>query len=81
MDIDNNYSIQYVICNRREKVVISTNVGTLIHYYYVNEIIGLSCVYRNSLIFFRFTVIFINLLGTATYVSSPMHGKCKESQN
>lgn len=28
---------------------------------------------ENSLIFFRFTVIFINLLGTTTYVLFPMH--------
>lgn len=48
MDIDNNYSI---ICNRREKVVIGTNVGTLIHYYYVNEIIGLSCIQKFTYIF------------------------------
>jgi len=51
MDIDNNYSIQYVICNRREKEVIGTNVGTLIHYYYVNEIIGLSCIQKFTYIF------------------------------
>lgn len=50
MDIDNNYSIRYVICNRRERGKIGTNVGTLIHYYYVNEI-GLSCIQKFTYIF------------------------------
>jgi len=53
MDIDNNYSIQYVICNRREKEKGNRyNVGTLIHYYYVNEVIGiLSCIQKFTYIF------------------------------
>lgn len=46
--------------------------GTIIYYYHKYY-----HVYRNSSIFFRFTVIFIKLLGTTTYMSSPMHGLYK----
>jgi len=48
MDIDNNYSIKY---NRKGRKRVDTNVDTMIHYYYVNEIIGLSCIQKFTYIF------------------------------
>lgn len=75
INIDNNY-VTIHIYNRYDRYCTT---GTIIYYYHENKIID--HVYRNSLIFFRFTVIFIKLLGTTTYMSSPMHGLYKNARN